>query len=456
VDDTAPEELPDPDDEILTPQQLGELEALFAGNPREVLEHFRRAVDQDITEEALAFALDEARLAFENSGEALPAAEARFALEASPAGLPAGFTFPGMNLDKIPINWKSRQFEPVGDLLRWIIFAGGAVPTSIVKEPFRVNLGSLFDYRMEEPSAQHPVEIALFADWGTGLYHSRYIAEQFTDRRFPYAIHGGDVYYSGRPSEFRKHVMEPLRRALPQTEVFMLNANHEMYTGGRSYFRFLDEKRELFPERQRQVGSYFTLRSERFQIIGIDTAYHEDGRFAQRPLLEWLDRRLREGRQNGQSNILVSANEPYEYGSRTLTTLFRRDLKDVIADRVDLWFWGNTHYCALFDRDSRTPFLGSCIGHGGYPYGRKRIGERTPAQVRFLETAPRFPEWTNLRQGRGNNGYCSLALHADGNAALTYTDWMSNVRCTAELERNGPGGALALGRVQEFSLPSQP
>ncbi len=446
----------DPDDEILTPEQLDELEKFFAENPRVFLERARRAVDEDVTEEDLAYALDEVRLAYDNSREVFPAFEARSALEASPAGLPPEFSFPGMDLDRIPINWKSRQFEAVGDLLRWIIFAGGAIPTSIVKAPFRINLGSHFDYKMEEPSSEHPIEIALFADWGTGLYHSRYIASQFAGRKFPYAIHGGDVYYAGRPSEFKNHVMAPLRQVLPHTEVFMLNANHEMYTGGRSYFRFIDDKREAFPDRQRQVGSYFTLRSGRFQFIGIDTAYHEDGRFEQRPLLEWLDRRLREGRQAGQANILVSANEPYEYGSRKLTELFRKDLKDVISDRVDLWFWGNTHYCALFDRQPKTPFIGSCIGHGGFPYRRQRVGERVPAPLRFLETGPRFPEWTGLRQGRGNNGYCALALRVDGTVSITYLDWMSNVRCVADLERTGPAGAMALSRVQELLLPPGP
>ncbi len=455
-DGPSPEGPADPDDEILTPQQLEDLERMYHENPKLVLERVRRAVDQQITEEDLSFALEEVRLAFDNSLEALPAVEARAALEDSPAGLPSDFSFPGMDQDRIPINWKTRKFEAIGDLFRWIILAGGAIPTSIVKTPFRINLGSHFDYKMEEPSAEHPVEIGLFADWGTGLYHSRYIAKQFAERKFPYAIHGGDIYYSGRPSEFRRYVREPLQGVLPSTEVFMLNANHEMYTGGRSYFRFIDDKREMFPDRQRQVGSYFTLQSEKFQVIGIDTAYHDDGRFEHRPLLEWLDRRLREGRQVGQANILFSANEPYEYGSRDLTKLFQKDLKDVIGDRLDLWFWGNTHYCALFDRQDSTPFIGSCIGHGGYPYRRQRIGERIPAPVRFLESAPRFPEWTTLRQGRGNNGYCVLSLRANGTAALTYTDWMSNIRCMAELDRMGPGASLAFNRVQLFSLPVRP
>ena len=209
------------------------------------------------------------------------------------------------------------------------------------------------------------LEIALFSDFGTGLYHSRYIAKQLVEGRFPYAIHVGDVYYSGRKSEFRKYMTRPLSPLFGATELFLLNSNHEMYSGGKPYFRFLDDKRAAHSDRQKQEGSYFCLRSKRFQILGIDTAYHEDGRFRDPNLLEWLDEKLREGRSNGQTNILLSANHPYEYGKVEFSKLFRDDLGDLIGDRVDLWFWGNTHYCALFDRGPRIPFHGSCIGHGG-------------------------------------------------------------------------------------------
>ena len=176
----------------------------------------------------------------------------------------------------------------------------------------------------------------------------------------------------------------PLSPLFGATELFLLNSNHEMYSGGKPYFRFLDDKRAAHSDRQKQEGSYFCLRSKRFQILGIDTAYHEDGRFRDPNLLEWLDEKLREGRSNGQTNILLSANHPYEYGKVEFSKLFRDDLGDLIGDRVDLWFWGNTHYCALFDRGPRIPFLGSCIGHGGFPYKRKKLGPRAPAPVRFL------------------------------------------------------------------------
>ena len=75
--------------------------------------------------------------------------------------------------------------------------------------------------------------------------------------------------------------------------------------------------------------------------------------------------------------------------------------------------------------------------------------------MRFLETAPRFPDWTGLRKGRGNNGYCILSLRADSTAGLRYVDWMGNLRCEAELARTGAGGVMELAGVEEHPMPGR-
>jgi hypothetical protein len=161
-------------------------------------------------------------------------------------------------------------------------------------------------------------------------------------------------------------------------------------------------------------------------------------------LLEWLNNVLREGRLAGCVNILLSADHPYEYGEDELTDLLGKDLAAPVLKEhlVDLWFWGNTHYCALFDSRSAAagkipvlPFVGSCIGHGGFPYDTQRRGEFEPAPLLFLEQNARFPKWTNLRQDKGNNGYCALQLNADGSLGLQYIDWMSSRRFAAKLSR---------------------
>jgi hypothetical protein len=231
----------------------------------------------------------------------------------------------------------------------------------------------------------------------------------------------------------------------------MLNSNHEMYSGGRWYFDFMDRKRAAHPN-QHQEGSYFALVSERFQILGIDTAYHRRGRFPKQDLQAWLRTRLSQGRAAGRTNILLSADHPYEYGQNAFTRLFASDLHDIaINGLVDLWFWGNTHYCSLFGRSTTARFVGSCVGHGGFPYTRKRKGEFSVVPVHFLESRARFPDATRLRPDMGNNGYCRMSLHADGSITLRYLDWMSKTRCTATLQPTGPGGALEIASAVEHS-----
>lgn len=442
----VPEDLP-----ALNLDSLAELERFLDLDPEQAVAALRNAFGQGFTEQQIRVSLAAARAALERPGRLLPVLEARASLEDLKAPLPPDFTFPGMDLNEIPINPDDRRFEEVADALGWAIFAGPGV----LRE--RLGLGeadfrdaekhdSRFTYKLDEPSPEHPLEIALFSDFGTGRYHSLYIARQFRERRFPCAIHLGDVYYAGRKSEFRDYIQAPLGPILDHTQLFLLNSNHEMYSGGKWYFQFLDDKRAGHPERQRQEGSYFALESVRFLIAGIDTAHDKQGRFRKDELKEWLRKKLSGAKAAGKTTILLSADHPYEYGEGGLTDL-AGDLRQILnQDLVDLWFWGNTHYCALFDRGAAAPFIGSCIGHGGFPYVRKRSGGVEPAPMRFLETAARFPEKTRLRQDMGNNGYCVLTLRHDGGVGLKYVDWMANVRHTETLARGGPSGPLAFVR----------
>ena len=446
VDDSEEEEFD------LTLKGVAEIQQRFISQRSDTLEYFRQAVDEDLSASQLSKALEDMLLALENPYGAERMLIASDTLESSAQRLPSDFSFPGIDLSRYPINPGRRKFEPLADLLQWIWFAGGPFVFGAVKAPFRSHTKnkSRFRYKMPDPGAQTPIEIALFSDWGTGEYQSNYISKQLENERFPLAIHLGDVYYAGRKKEFRKYVNEPLQNVVKQTNLFFLNANHEMLRGAKWYYNYLDEKQQQHPRVQQQEGSYFALESDRFQIVGIDTDYHERSRLRDPELLGWLEDRLVDGRRSGRTNILLSSNHPYKYGEVALTPLLDSDLRDLVKRKlVDLWFWGNTHYCALFNRSASTPFIGSCIGHGGFPYDGKCYGEPTPAPLEFLETTRRFPATTGLRQGRGNNGYCVMTLRADSNIVLRYLDWMSRLRAEANLSRD-PAGRLQIDAVRSF------
>src|SRR5690606_2401811 len=128
--------------------------------------------------------------------------------------------------------------------------------------------------------ADGSTSIGLFSDWGTGYYHSRYIAKHIVGLGARCAIHLGDVYYTGRQKEFQERFIEPLGNTiLRKMPFYALNANHEMDTGGHAYFDFLRMKREN-PEAgwvpQNQEGSYFALVGKKIQLVALDTAYEKN------------------------------------------------------------------------------------------------------------------------------------------------------------------------------------
>ncbi|MEP7336664.1 MAG: metallophosphoesterase [Acidobacteriota bacterium] len=432
---------------------LDQLEEELNLHPRKTVSRVRQMWDPKMTEQRLREHIATARRAL-NAPDEMVAEIETAALSFALNALPDGFEFPGMDINDIGIDPDDRKFEndDLVGVLGWIFGAGPFVLGRPDKKNFRFHnqprFTSNFVYPLEEPAQGAPLEIALFSDFGVGRYYSKYIAKQLRTRRFPYAIHLGDVYFAGRRSEFAEYFEPLIDPILADTSVFALNSNHEMFSGGVPYFDYITKRATLQPGKQKQEGSYFCLRSEKFQIIGIDTAFFGQGRYKETVLVDWLRDRLREGRQAGRVNILLSADHPYNYGEKKLAKLLDKDLKALALDErlVDLWFWGNTHYCALYgDKPAASgeipilPFVGSCIGHGGYPYDIVRKGKFEPAPIVFLEENARFPQATNLRQDRGNNGYCVLQLNADGSLGLKYVDWMSNLRFEAALTR-GPAG----------------
>ena len=424
-------------------------------DPEGVLRELRGVWDSQITEWQVRAALQEARDALSSPPTflAADAAEKRHADESQP--LPPDFSFPGMDLDEIGIKPGAWKFEPAADAVGWALSWVSSKLNAPQRPPFRrhTDFASGFTYPLVGPAPGAPVEVALFSDFGTGQYYSQYIARQIRQLAPAYAFHLGDVYYAGQQKEFDENFTPFVDGLLAQTRLFLLVANHEMMARGKPYCDYLDLKRGRFPAVQEQEGTYFRVRGERFQIVGVDTDWFGKDKLPADQVM-WLADALREGRARGAANILLTANVPYEYGSAKLTKLYTRAFRPLAEEGlIDLWFWGDTHYCALFDRGAPTPFIGSCIGHAGHPFPKKALGRPEPAPIRFLETAARFPKSTGLRQDAGDPGFCTMTLRPDGTIRLRYLDWMSNLRCEAELARPAPGAPLQLKSCTPFPEP---
>jgi hypothetical protein len=439
-------------DEIppLTAEQAEELWVRFSENPTELVARARVIWDRDMTESRLAQTIQEARAMLRAPVEAREQVRSRREGLSRGTKLPADFTFPGIEKHRDQIDPGNHKFQDKGDELGWLLFSGPYLLLSAGREPpnfrFHEEKPSRFSYEL--PDAGPTLTVSLFSDFGTGLYHALYIADLLREAAYPYALHLGDVYYSGRKSEFRDHFEKQLDPLLGRTALYTLHSNHEMYSLAKPYFKYLDNR--AYPSGQpRQEGSYFRLIWKNVQFVGIDTASFGDGRFREPRQRAWLEEVLEDGRRAQRVTILLSANEPYDYGEKEFRPLLREDLDELVADRqlVDLWFWGNVHYCALFEPTPRSPFFGSCIGHSGYPYSRKRRGEAEPAPLLYLEEGNRFLR-EDVRPDMGNNGFCVLEVR-EGSIAMSYRDWMGNIRCKTDF-------SVSQGRLTLAASPVLP
>ena len=442
----------------LDDESLKALETSLHDRPRETLALIRAHFPTAISDDEIRGAVAAARSAFDAPIKFVEQRRAerqqpdddrrdRGGLEDSPPVPDDMILYP-----EIPILPDNHRFEPKKDTLGWIVNTGVRfVRHTFKKNPERAPFpahdqhpsGFIYEMQDRQGRAVEPeqtIRVALFSDFGTGLYHSRYIARLIAAEKPDYAIHLGDVYYAGRAAEFTERFEAPLSYVLETTRFFAMNANHEMYSGAFPYFDFLRRKQRgrVGWAPQEQEGSYFCLRGPRYQIIGIDTAYHQDGRHNQRQLNEWLGGVLHDGRNAApaKTNILLSPNEPYDLGTQGFTALYN-DLQEFIqAGLIDNWFWGNTHYCALYGKSEFTPFVGSCIGHGGHPIYLNDVlagaavhprfehkGQRA-APLLWVDDSTRFPKASGIRQEMANHGFCMLELRPEG-VQLTYRDWQN-------------------------------
>src|SRR5271166_48294 len=152
------------------------------------------------------------------------------------------------------------------------------------KHPF-IRHSSLTSFRYDLPDN---ALVALFADWGTGEATAQRVMQQIARRRPTHAIHLGDVYYAGTPKEVKERFLDIIERNGPpknSCRYFALPGNHDMYSGGYAYFD------TILPHFGQQA-SYFNLRNQNWQLIGLDSGYQEYS--LQDPQLDWLTAQLNE------------------------------------------------------------------------------------------------------------------------------------------------------------------
>ena len=211
--------------------------------------------------------------------------------------------------------------------------------------------------------------IAVFSDWGTGLYGAPEIANRIREDKdkIDIVLHLGDVYYSGTDGEFQDRFSKlwPDRaNSLHRT----LNGNHEMYSGGRPYWNVIQQK----PFEQQ--SSCFAYENDFWIVIGLDTAYQDHDLYQDQEKghdeVAWLNRVV-DGAE-GRGVVLFSHHQPFSLLDAQGPNL-RAKIEDHLlkTGKVFAWYWGHEHECVIYDRHPDWRMYGRCVGHAGMPEFRK-------------------------------------------------------------------------------------
>lgn len=229
------------------------------------------------------------------------------------------------------------------------------------------------------------VKVALAGDWGSGTKSAELVAKKISGFEPDYTIHLGDVYYCGTEKEFAKYFTPWWPKGKKGT--FALNANHEMYSGGRGYFNAIRDSKGLSYKVKGvrkpipQSVSYFCLENEYWRILAVDTGYLArtfpflellDKRLVKlHPAIEtWLEEVVFKDPDDHRPVILLSHHEWFS----AFDSEYQRMGNQLAPylDRVLLWFWGHEHrfsgYAPFSLKEGGPKVRGRGIGHGGIPF----------------------------------------------------------------------------------------
>lgn len=221
--------------------------------------------------------------------------------------------------------------------------------------------------------------VALLADWGTGAGPALAVLGQAMAQKPDLLIHMGDVYYAGSPAECQSNFVDAITSAVPGAftpafPVYAIPGNHEYFWGGHGF-------QEVIRPATGQAGSYFCLRGSAWQIVALDTGYHDRSPFTVYTNTTYLPpdqvRWLESVMASGLPTVMLTHHQlysaVYSVGKDPRTGAqhgINPCLYDQIAWRygpqIVVWLWGHEHNTVVFDPRPGLP-PGRCVGSGGIP-----------------------------------------------------------------------------------------
>ncbi len=206
-------------------------------------------------------------------------------------------------------------------------------------------------------------------DWGTGYWRSgktgaERVGKLIAKEKADYTAHLGDVYYAGTKPEEAGHFIKLWPAG--ESGSFALNSNHEMYSGGWSYFADALGSSKFGLQKG---TSYFALKNQNWIVVGLDTAYHSRDLLLMEGEIDAAQGGFlgRLGAQAGKRRIIVlTHHEGLSFTGDQCSKLWTQ-VVSALGRVPDYWYWGHAHNAIVYRL--RDGCRCRCAGHGAIPYG---------------------------------------------------------------------------------------
>jgi hypothetical protein len=226
------------------------------------------------------------------------------------------------------------------------------------------------------------VKIAVIGDWGTGEWQdggvicpALEVIGEVKSLAPDYTIHLGDVYYAGTAGFFDsdEEVNNFVNDWVSGSQgSFMLNSNHEMYSGAQGFF---GKGLKAAPFALQQNTSYFALQSDKWIIIALDTAYYDKSSLFMNGALTDDNQInfIKSLNTTGKKVIVITHHNPTNVeGTVTAPLPLWDQLVSALGRPPDFWYWGHVHNGIVYSDQSfpgQNGVKARCAGHGAIPFG---------------------------------------------------------------------------------------
>ncbi|HKY44141.1 MAG TPA: caspase family protein [Pyrinomonadaceae bacterium] len=260
--------------------------------------------------------------------------------------------------------------------------------------------------------------IGVVADWGTGEPEALEVLWQLKSHNPNVVMHLGDIYYAGTEYEIENYFYQPWKRILQldtsNVLSLVLPGNHDLYAGGQPFFGLL--------KKLGQEASFFCLRNDHWQLIGLDTALND--KLGGQPTAldpseaEWVIDKIQNA--GNRRNILLSHHQLFSANDQFNGKSYNENLYNQlhsILPKVDLWLWGHEHDLVIFD-EHRGLRRGRCIGGSAFPVGNFEM------PTTHVNPEIPFNKEVELSKGPAFYQHCYVVIKLAGPAAtvLYYED----------------------------------